>query len=140
MLKISEARPSIRLRINKKALLWTLAIFLVEVFIALNIHDEWVRPYGGDVLATLLVYTGLKTVCFRTKSGHLALISFGIGTIVELLQLVQLTKRLGWDQYIVLRVVMGTTFHWGDLLAYALGVLAAWYVDKNTTMMRSGAT
>jgi hypothetical protein len=140
MLKINDASPLKRLRINKKALLWTLAIFLVEVFIALKIRDEWVRPYGGDVLATLFVYTGLKTVCFRTKSSHLALISFGIGTIVELLQLVQLSKRLGWDQYIVLRVVMGTTFHWGDILAYALGVLAAWYIDKSTTLMRSDDT
>jgi hypothetical protein len=136
MVKINVEAPLLPFKTNKKALLWTLAIFLVEVLIALYAHDAWIRPYGGDILATFFVYTGLMTVCCRAKSGHLALISFGIGTIVELLQLLQLSKRLGWDQYVVLRVVMGTTFHWGDLLAYALGVVAAWYIDARTTLLR----
>ncbi|MET0287217.1 MAG: DUF2809 domain-containing protein, partial [Polyangiales bacterium] len=39
-----------------------LALFLVEVAIALWVHDDFVRPYVGDVLVVPLVYFGVMTV------------------------------------------------------------------------------
>jgi len=41
--------------INRKAALWVLGLFIVEVVIALYVHDGLIRPSGGDVLAALLV-------------------------------------------------------------------------------------
>ena len=40
----------------------TLIIFLIEVLIALYVRDAFVRPFGGDILAVILVYTGLRAV------------------------------------------------------------------------------
>lgn len=40
----------------------TLAIFFVEVLIALYVRDAFVHPFGGDILAAVIVYVGLRAV------------------------------------------------------------------------------
>jgi hypothetical protein len=37
-----------------------LIIFAIEVCIALFVHDGFIRPYVGDVLAVALVYAALR--------------------------------------------------------------------------------
>ena len=124
------------LRLNQKAVLWVVVLFAVEVLIALYLSDPIIRPYGGDLLATLLVYAALRIIFVGAASLRLALCSFTVGAVIELAQLFQLPTRLGWAQHTVLRIVLGTTFQWGDLVAYALGVSVAWLIDERTTWMR----
>ena len=37
-------------------------VFLIEVAIALWVHDDLIRPHGGDALAVVLVYLGLRAI------------------------------------------------------------------------------
>ena len=39
-------------------------IFAIEVCIALFVRDSFIRPYGGDLLVTVLICCFLR-ICFR---------------------------------------------------------------------------
>ncbi|MCW5910752.1 MAG: DUF2809 domain-containing protein [Cyclobacteriaceae bacterium] len=46
---------------NRNYLVWSLAIFIAEVLIALFVHDSFIRPYVGDVLVVILIYCFVKS-------------------------------------------------------------------------------
>jgi len=45
---------------NTKYFLLAFALFFVEVYIALYVHDDIIRPYIGDVLVVILIETVAK--------------------------------------------------------------------------------
>src|SRR4051812_30111427 len=47
-------------RVDWRWSLAAVAIFISEVFIGLRVHDRWVRPHGGDVLAVALVHAVVR--------------------------------------------------------------------------------
>jgi hypothetical protein len=122
--------------LNSKAALWVLGLFVVEVLIALHVRDRLIRPYGGDVLAALFVYVCFRVFIQRTSSLRLAVAAFTTGACVEVSQACQLPARLGLTHNAILRVVLGSTFQWGDLVAYALGAALGWLIDEKTRWIR----
>jgi hypothetical protein len=121
-------------RFNPRPIASLIVLFAVEVYIALYVRDAWLRPYGGDLLAVVLVYACAR-LWLVAEAWRLALGSFAVGALVELVQYLELLGRLGLSHHPVLSVVVGTTFQWGDLLAYALGALAAWALDRWTPLL-----
>jgi hypothetical protein len=115
---------------------WGVSVLAVEVIIALYVRDALIRPYGGDLLAAFFVYVLLRLVFPNAASTKLAMTSFLIGAGVEGIQWLRLPARFGTDQYTVLRIAIGTTFEWGDLVAYALGATAGWLIDERTRWLR----
>lgn len=98
-------------------------LFAVEMCIALFVHDGFVRPYLGDVLAVILVYCGLRAVLpFRPASAAMA--AFAIGALIEVGQAIHALDLLGVHNAVI-RVVLGTGFEWWDFAAYAAGALLA---------------
>jgi len=122
--------------LNPRATLWVIGLFIVEVLIALYVHDWLIRPYGGDVLAALLVYVAFRVITQRTSSTRLAIAAFATGACLEIFQACQLPERLGLTHNAILRVAVGTTFQWGDLIAYAIGASMAWFIDEKTSFIR----
>jgi hypothetical protein len=116
-------------RFNSRAVPWVIAIFGVECLIAIFVRDAWIRPYGGDVLAVVLVFVGLRTF-MALSSGALTMLSFAVGVLVELVQWLELPVKLGLTQYAALRIIVGTTFAWGDVACYAIGAVIAWWIDR----------
>ncbi|GAB3662883.1 DUF2809 domain-containing protein [Hymenobacter agri] len=114
-----------------------LGLLLTEVLIALLAHDRVIRPYGGDFLATIFVYCLLRSVG-RVQVAAAAAAALLLSYLIEGLQYLDVLSRLGWQHSRVLRVVLGSHFAWGDMLAYTLGagaVLAAewgWKPDRLT--------
>ena len=49
-----------RFQFNRKYFLLACLLFLVEVLIALLVHDRIVRPYVGDYLVVILIYCTVK--------------------------------------------------------------------------------
>jgi hypothetical protein len=98
-----------------------LLFVIIEVLIALWIHDSFVRPYLGDVLAVIVVYFLTRTV-FPGKYRLLPLYVFLFAVGVEALQAVQLSDQLGIQNQ-VLRAVIGSVFDWKDILCYGTGSL-----------------
>ena len=122
--------------LNPRATLWVIGLFIVEVLIALYVHDWLIRPYGGDVLAALLVYVAFRVITQRTSSTRLAIAAFATGACLEIFQACQLPERLGLTHNAILRVAVGTTFQWGDFLSYAIGASMGWFIDEKTSFIR----
>jgi hypothetical protein len=96
----------------------TLALFALEVAIAIWVHDAWIRPFVGDLLVVVLLYTAGRSLGLGRSwaEGCLAL-----AYAVEILQAFQWVDRLGLGHSRLARIIMGTTFSWGDFLAYTCG-------------------
>ena len=103
-------------------------LLLVEIAIALWIHDRFVRPYGGDILAVILVHLMLRAVT-TLRVVPAAITAFLVGALVEVGQAVNLLGLLGLADHDVARVVLGTSFSIGDIACYAAGAAIAVLVD-----------
>lgn len=111
-------------------------LFLVEVLIAIFIHDRIIRPYIGDFLVVILLYCFLKSfldVYFLKLSLAVLLFSYAI----ELLQYLDWVSWLGLEGSPLARIVLGTSFEWIDLLAYTLGILTVIGSEKLVGSLRS---
>ncbi|HKU44899.1 MAG TPA: DUF2809 domain-containing protein [Polyangiales bacterium] len=108
------------MRFSLRYLLATLALFAVEVCIALYVHDGFVRPFVGDVLVVMLIYCAVQTVWGAPRLAT-ALAVFAFACAIELGQAFQLAARLNVAHDPVLRTALGTQFDPLDILAYALG-------------------
>ncbi len=95
-------------------------LLVIEVFIALFVHDRFIRPYIGDVLVVALIYCLVRAV-WRNAPRLLPLWVFLFAALVELSQLFHLAELLGAGEHTVLRVMLGSTFDVVDLLCYAVG-------------------
>lgn len=104
-------------------------LFAVEVLIALYMHDRFVRPYLGDVLAVILVYCGLRAVT-RLEVIPAAMVAEGIAFAVEFGQLIGILDMLGLRSNTIARVVLGAGFEVKDLFAYAVGAAIVLLVER----------
>ena len=107
----------------------TVGLFLVEVAIALYVRDAFVRPYGGDFLVVMLVYCFLRAFV-RQPPWVVAGATLGIAFAVEVGQAMHLVRRLGLAGNRLAETVLGTGFSWYDMLAYTLGVVVVYALDR----------
>ncbi len=112
-------------KIGKKRLGYfgaTIVIFLIELFIALFVRDNFIRPYVGDMLVVVLIYTFLRIV-FPEKPRLLPLYVFLFAAGVEALQGIHIVELLGLQDNRFFSVLIGTTFDWKDIACYGVGCL-----------------
>ena len=116
-----------RLTFNRKYFYLTVLLFLIEVCIAVFIDDQFIRPFMGDVLVVILLYCFVKSF-WKIRSNVAALSIFVFACVIEGFQYLNLIDRLGLRQYKLLAIILGTTFDWKDIFAYALGtaIILAW--------------
>lgn len=108
--------------LHKGYLGWAALLLLLEVLIGTFVHDQFVRPYVGDFLVTILLYCvvkGLWQLPVGRALGGALLLSF----LIEIGQYLHLVEHLGLGHYRVVRIVLGSSFAWADMLAYSLGAL-----------------
>ena len=117
------------LTFNKNYFILTLLIFLTEVLIALYIHDNFIRPYIGDVLVVILIYCFVKTF-FNFSVSSVAIFVLVFSFTVEFLQYVNIVEKIGLGNYKVARIVIGTSFSWIDLLCYTIGIGCVLLIEK----------
>jgi len=105
---------------------------LIEVYIAVFVHDRFIRPYLGDVLAVAAVYFFVRV--FRPDGGKwLPLWVFIFAVCVEISQYFQLVKLLGMENNRVISIILGGVFDWADILCYAAGCLIIWGVSAGVS-------
>ena len=115
---------------------WALLFFLflfIEVFIALFVHDHFVRPYLGDVLVVGTVYAFLR-IGFPNGLPWLPIGVTLFAVFVEIGQAFGLVDLLGLGHIRFFRILLGSVFDWTDLLCYLIGggliLLAENFVKK----------
>lgn len=116
------------LRFDFCSFLTFVLLFLVEVCIALFVNDRIIRPYGGDFLVVIMMYYFFKSFV-RTKFQYLLLFVMLIAYAVELCQLFDAVVLLGLQDNKIMRIVIGTAFSWGDMIAYTLGVITCYAIE-----------
>ena len=104
-------------------------LLFVEIGIALFVHDDFVRPYVGDALVTILLCC-LCRVVFPAGIPALPAYVFVFAALVEAAQYFDIVKWLGLENNILISTVVGRTFSWTDLICYAGGCFAFWIAEK----------
>lgn len=94
-------------------------ILTIEICIALCVRDAFIRPYFGDFLATILVYVAIRGFTNVTVSKSL-IVSLLISYLVEIFQAVNVLDFTGLSSNKTVSVIMGSSFDWGDMLAYTI--------------------
>lgn len=109
--------------------LLTMLLFIVEVLIAVFVHDKIIRPYVGDFLVVILIYCFFKSF-LHTPPTKTAIAVLLFAYLIETLQYFNFVERLGLRHSAAARVVLGTSFAWIDILAYTTGVFTILFAEK----------
>lgn len=110
----------------------TFILLAIEVLIALFVHDAFVRPYIGDVLVVVVIYTFVR-IFIPERCRLLPLFVFLFAAGVEVLQLFHIVDLLGLGANRFFRVLIGSVFDMKDVLCYAVGclILGGYEVIRN---------
>jgi hypothetical protein len=88
---------------------------------------QWLSNTGGDALWALMVFVGFGFLLPRASTLLVALLALTFAWGIEFSQLYHTPWLDAIRVTIPGRMVLGNTFNWPDLLAYALGIaLGAW--------------
>ena len=119
----------IKSAINKPYLLIAILLFIIEVLIAIYVHDTIVRPYIGDFLVVILIYCFVKSfVKLPVFATSISVLIFAY--LVEISQYFHLVKLLGLQHISIARIIMGTSFEWMDMIVYTVGILVVLFIEK----------
>ncbi|RFS16796.1 DUF2809 domain-containing protein [Emticicia sp. C21] len=108
--------------------LLAVTFFIIEVLIALYVHDSFFRPIFGDYLVVFLVYCAVFTF-WNTHFLKAATATLLFAYLIETLQYFHFVYYMGWEKYRIVAVALGTGFSWVDMLAYTLGFLTILLVE-----------
>lgn len=123
---------------NKKYFFVALLVFIIEIIIALFIHDRFVRPYIGDVLVVILIYCFLKAfIKLPVLNAAIFVLIFAFG--MEILQYFNFVEKLGLEGSELAKTVLGTSFNWIDLVAYSAGIIIVLITEKTPFGRKSNA-
>lgn len=125
-----------RFRFSFKYLFLTLLLLAVEIFIALFVDDDFVRPFVGDALVVILIYCFLRIFLnFRYWKIALAVLIFAF--VIEILQYFDYVEKLGFEKNRMLSAALGRTFAFGDFAAYFAGfsviILIGFFYERHQT-------
>ncbi len=133
---ISNVFQFVMLTFSFRYFFFALILFLVEVFIALYVHDGLVRPYVGDYLVVMLIYCAVRTF-IKISPVKLAIGVLLFSYVIEVLQFFSIVDRLGLSNNKLAKTVIGYGFEWIDLLAYTLGIVTVLILERGNRINSS---
>ncbi len=104
-------------------------ILLIEVLIALFVRDDFIRPYGGDILVTVLICC-FGRIFFPAGVRLLPVWVFLFAAAVEVGQAFDFVSLMGLGDIAFFRILLGSTFSWADLVCYAAGCALFWVTER----------
>lgn len=100
----------------------TIALLTIEVLIALFVHDSFIRPYVGDVLVVMVLYTFIR-IFIPEKVKFLPSYILCFAVLVEMLQYFRIVEVLGLSDNRFFSILIGSVFDIKDIICYAVGCL-----------------
>ena len=119
--RINEEVITTRNKRIKYALLSAL-LLLLEVLIALYVHDNFIRPYIGDVLVVILIYCVVR-IFIPEKVRLLPVYVFIFACFTEFMQYLNIVEVLGLQDNKFFNILIGTVFDWSDIISYGAGCI-----------------
>jgi len=115
------------MKINIKYLFAFLVLFITEVIIAVFVHDALIRPYVGDFLVVILMYTFIKAFVNKPIR-FLPIFLFAFASVVELAQYYNIVNVLHLQDNKVISTIIGSSFDIKDIFCYLIAtvVLLMW--------------
>lgn len=114
---------------NKKYIYITLLLFVIELVIAIYVRDRFIRPFFGDVLAVMLIFSFFR-IFYKGDGLKLGFGVLIVAFVIETSQYIELIKILGIEQNKIATIILGATFDWLDIVAYVFGALFSYFLDK----------
>jgi len=111
------------IRLNKHYLLASYILLTIEMLIALFAKDSFIRPIFGDYIASILLFCILATILQFSKN-KLAIVTLLLSYLIEILQYVAFFNLINFKKYPILKIILGSSFSWMDIIAYSLGILS----------------
>ena len=111
-----------------KYFIWTIALFIVELLIVQT--DGFVRNTLGDFFAVILLYCLIRSF-FSFKVLQTAIITLIMAFTIEFTQLSSLSESQIFKRFPILKLLLGSTFSWGDLITYSLGITVVILIEKH---------
>lgn len=105
-------------------------LFAVEVSIAVFVHDNFVRPFIGDVLVVMLVCAFLRIIV-PEKIKLMPVFATAFAVIIEVLQYFDFVKLLGLENNVILSTALGRTFDIKDIICYIIGGIIFFVAEIN---------
>lgn len=99
-----------------------IALLATEVFIAIFVHDGFVRPYIGDVLVVGVICAFFR-IFIPERIRLLPVLTSALAAGVELLQLVDFVDVIGLSDSRFFSILLGRTFDIKDIVCYVAGGL-----------------
>jgi hypothetical protein len=82
----------------------------------------------GDYLCVILIYTFIKSFA-KVSNNKTAFFVLVIAYSIEFIQLTDLQKLYPSEYSKTLKLILGTSFSFGDLVAYTLGIITALVIE-----------
>lgn len=116
-------------RVKKRSIYFLifLLLLIIEIFIAIFVHDEFVRPYIGDILAVGVVYYFIR-IFLPERVVLLPMYVFIIALTIEILQFFNFAGLIG-PENTILKIIAGSVFDWKDIICYAIGCAIVAVID-----------
>lgn len=86
------------------------------------VHDSFIRPYVGDMLVVIVVYTFMR-IWISEGCRLLPLYVFLFAILVEMLQYFDIVEVLGLSDSRFFSILIGGTFDWKDIACYGVGCM-----------------
>lgn len=103
----------------------------IEVLIALFVRDNFIRPYVGDMLVTVVICLLLRAV-MPIKARLLPLFVFILAALVEIGQYFDFVALLGLSDNRFFSVLLGRTFSLADIICYGAGCIIFFLCEEIT--------
>lgn len=117
------------LKFNSRYFVLAILILIIEISIAIYVHDSFIRPYIGDLLVVIFIYCFLKSfVSLSTSNAALYVLLFSY--FVEALQYFRIVQHLGFQRNNLARIIIGTSFDWKDILMYTIGIVTVVIIES----------
>lgn len=110
------------MKINYKYASIFVILLIVEICIALFIHDNTIRPFVGDVLVVCVIYFFIRSFTSK-RIRFLATYVFLFACLIEVGQYFNLVSVLHMESFKVARIIIGSTFDLNDIFCYFIGTI-----------------
>ncbi len=120
------------LKFNKTYFPLFTLLLVVEIAIAIFLKEGFIRHTFGDYLVVILMYTCIKSFSnIKPLAAAVGVLLFAFS--IEFLQLFNLLDVLNLRDSHLAKLILGSTFHISDLIAYTLGVLTILCIEHLKT-------
>jgi hypothetical protein len=119
-----------------KYFLLTLLLLIIEICIAVFLHDPFIRPYFGDFLVVILIYCFVRSF-LNVSVWKTAIVVLLFAWFIEMMQYFQLVQKLGLENNKWARTIIGNSFGWEDMAAYTFGIMAILLLERKKILTRS---